>query len=56
MTPYQDINKILSSMANSIQDILGKNLVGLYLFGSLSYGDFNPNSSDIDLTNYKVRL
>lgn len=49
MTPYQDINEILSYMANSIQSILGKNLVGLYLFGSLSYGDFNPNSSDIDL-------
>ena len=49
MTPYNDINEILSFMANSIQGILGNNLIGLYLCGSLSYGDFNPNSSDIDL-------
>ncbi len=30
-------------------NILGDHLVGLYLFGSLSYGDFNPDSSDIDV-------
>lgn len=49
VTSYQDINEILSSILNGIKNILGKNLIGLYLFGSLSYGDFNPNNSDIDL-------
>lgn len=30
-------------------NILGDNLEGVYLTGSLSYGDFNPENSDIDL-------
>ena len=29
--------------------ILMENLIGFYLFGSLTYGDFNLASSDIDL-------
>lgn len=49
ITPYQDINEVLLHISNGIKDILGKNLIGLYLFGSLTYGDFNPDSSDIDL-------
>lgn len=27
-----------------------KNIIGIYLFGSLAYGSFNENSSDIDIT------
>lgn len=49
ITPYQDINEVLLHISNGIKDILGKNLTGLYLFGSLTYGDFNLDSSDIDL-------
>ena len=49
VTPYQDVNNVLLSMAQGIERILGNNLLGLYLCGSLSYGDFNPESSDIDL-------
>jgi predicted nucleotidyltransferase len=49
ITPYQDVNGVLFNISNGIKDILGKNLIGLYLFGSLTYGDFNPDSSDIDL-------
>ena len=41
ITPYQDINNLLLTIANSINHILDKNLIGLYLSGSLSYGDFN---------------
>jgi predicted nucleotidyltransferase len=48
-TPYEDINKILDELAQGLSTILGSNLVGFYLTGSLSYGDFNPESSDIDL-------
>ena len=49
ITPYRDINEILLFISHNIQNILNNNLVGLYLFGSLTYGDFNPESSDIDL-------
>lgn len=49
ITPYQDINAVLQTLSNGIQCILKNNLIGLYLFGSLVYGDFNEGSSDIDL-------
>lgn len=49
VTPYEDINVILDELAHGVTGILGSNLVGFYLTGSLSYGDFNPTSSDIDL-------
>lgn len=48
-TPYEEINKLLGSFVVDIQKILSENLGGIYLMGSLTYGDFNPNSSDIDL-------
>ena len=31
-----------------VQSGLGKSLTGLYIHGSLAYGDFNPQTSDID--------
>lgn len=49
ITPYPDINAVLDDLTRGIEEILGEKLVGLYLTGSLSYGDFNPESSDIDL-------
>lgn len=49
LTPYQDIHDVLLHLAKGINDVLSNNLVGLYLFGSLTYGDFNLGSSDIDL-------
>ena len=49
VTPYPDVNDVLNTIERGCADIFGDNLVGLYLFGSLSYGDFNPESSDIDL-------
>lgn len=45
----KEVEKILIHLSNEISGILDKNLIGLYLFGSLTYGDFNPDSSDIDL-------
>lgn len=47
-TPYPDVNKILNLLLTSVQEILGNQLVGIYLYGSLSSGDFNPETSDID--------
>ena len=49
MNYTEDVNEVLHSLAKGIADIFGANLVGIYLMGSLTYGDFNPESSDIDL-------
>lgn len=49
MTPYREINELLSDFTSSAKEILRENLVGLYLSGSLTYGDFVPERSDIDL-------
>jgi hypothetical protein len=51
LTPYEDVNEILVSITQGASEILGNDLVGLYLTGSLSYDDFNPGRSDIDLVS-----
>jgi hypothetical protein len=48
-TPYADINQLLELLLSGMQKILGAKLIGLYLYGSLVIGDFDPNISDIDL-------
>jgi|GEM_PF-960886 len=50
ITPYPEINEIFFAFVEGVVEILRENLKGIYLTGSLSYGDFNENSSDIDLT------
>ena len=47
-TPYPDVNAVLHALLANVQDILGDYFVGLYLYGSLSSGDFDPLRSDID--------
>jgi hypothetical protein len=42
------VRPVLALLLSSIQDVLGDQLVGLYLYGSLSSGDFDPASSDVD--------
>lgn len=49
ITAYTDIDELLSDLLNRLQRILGRRLIGLYLYGSLVTGDFDPDSSDIDL-------
>lgn len=49
ITSYPDITIILDTLTQGMLQIIGNNLLGVYLMGSLSYGDFNPNNSDIDL-------
>lgn len=44
-----EINDLISTFVDSTKDILGENLVGVYLHGSLAMGCFNPQRSDIDL-------
>ena len=47
-TPHQDVNEILDLLLTEAKDVLGNQFVGMYLYGSLSSGDFDPKSSDID--------
>ncbi len=47
-TPYPPINALLRQLLDDIRSILGDDLAGLYLSGSLAVGDFDPTSSDID--------
>ncbi|MFH1523651.1 MAG: aminoglycoside adenylyltransferase domain-containing protein [Chloroflexota bacterium] len=47
-TPYTEVNAILNVLLPDVQEILGDQFVGLYLHGSLAYGDFDPQTSDID--------
>ena len=47
-TPYPDVNAVLHALLANVQDILGDYFVGLYLYGSLASGDFDPLRSDID--------
>ena len=49
VTAYRDINKILDSLLSQMRHILRERLVGLYLYGSLTTGDFDLKTSDIDL-------
>ena len=47
--PYADINRLLESLLSHIRRIFHERLAGLYLYGSLTTGDFDPDISDIDL-------
>ena len=47
-TPYAGVNAILSVLLAEVQKVLAGQFVGLYLYGSLAGGDFNPETSDID--------
>lgn len=47
-TQYPEINKLLELLLSSTKMVLGNQLVGMYLYGSLSSGDFDQESSDID--------
>ena len=48
-TQYPEINRLLDSLLSRMRYILREKLVGLYLYGSLATGDFEPGVSDIDL-------
>ena len=47
-TPYSDVNQVLNDLRQAVKVILGDQFVGMYLYGSLSSGDFDLESSDID--------
>ena len=47
-TPYAEVNEVLNLLLSNVKQILGNQFVGMYLYGSLSSGDFDPETSDID--------
>ena len=47
-TAYPPITLLLQRLSSAGQAILGEAFYGMYLYGSLASGDFNPHSSDID--------
>jgi hypothetical protein len=47
-TLYPAVNAILEETLAGAQAALGGQFTGMYLYGSLSSGDFNPATSDID--------
>jgi len=49
LTPYADVNELLTLLVSELAATLGEMLSGLYLFGSLVAGDFDPGISDVDL-------
>lgn len=48
-TGYADVDAVLATLVPRLAAALGGRLLGLYLFGSLVTGDFDPRLSDIDL-------
>jgi hypothetical protein len=47
LTPYSQLDEVLTGYAHTSRDVLGANFVGLYLLGSLAIGDFDL-TSDVD--------
>src|SRR4051812_33232169 len=46
--PDEDIRELLRLLSQGVAEIVDDDLVGLYLTGSLTYGDFVRGSSDVD--------
>lgn len=44
----ENLSALLDEMANDLPQILENNLVGIYLWGSLTYEAFDANCSDVD--------
>ena len=49
-TPYPEINSTLQALLSAVVETLSEQFAGLYLFGSLAGGSFNPQSSDREIT------
>lgn len=54
-TPYPDVNALLDDLLAGMRQALGPALSGLYLYGSLAGGDFDPLRSDIDFAAATAR-
>jgi predicted nucleotidyltransferase len=45
---FPDVETLLDSFVSGLAELLGDELVGVYLHGSLALGAFNPERSDVD--------
>jgi len=46
---YPAVNDLLARLVAGLRAILGEKLLGVYVYGSLVWGDFDPDISDVDL-------
>ena len=44
------VSALLHDLTEALPTLLGENLVGIYLYGSLTQGAFNPERSDVELS------
>jgi predicted nucleotidyltransferase len=49
ITAYDEIDELLEELVAAIGQALGPQALGIYLYGSLVTGDFDPVHSDVDL-------
>jgi hypothetical protein len=47
-TPYRGVNLVLLTLLENVRGVLGDFFTGMYLYGSLASGEFDPDRSDID--------
>lgn len=47
-TPYHDVNLVLQNLLDNVRTVMDDYFIGMYLYGSLASGDFDPGRSDID--------
>jgi len=55
-TPYPDVNVLLQRLRASVREVLRDDFIGMYLYGSLASGDFDPDGSDIDVVVITARV
>lgn len=48
-TPHPPVNQLLQDLLSELKKLLGADFAGLYLYGSLVTGDYDPEISDVDL-------
>jgi hypothetical protein len=48
-TTYPHVNQFLADLLTDMRGVLGSRLIGLYLSGSLVWGDYDEGLSDVDL-------
>ncbi len=44
-----ELQEFLDKITRDFPSVIGEPLIGVYLYGSLSYGDFEPHRSDVDV-------
>jgi hypothetical protein len=49
ISAYEDINVLIAELTSDIKSVLGDKLIGLYVYGSLIWGDFDHHISDVDM-------